>query len=63
MWIAEAAEAAGVNVQTIRYYERRGLLPKPGRRASGYREFSPEAVRLSYDAIYQRLRASRISAG
>lgn len=46
MWIAEAAEAAGVNVQTIRYYERRGLLPKPSRRASGYREFSAEAVRI-----------------
>lgn len=46
MWIAEAAQAAGVNVQTIRYYERRGLLPRAGRRASGYREFGQEAVRI-----------------
>lgn len=46
MWIAKAADAAGVNVQTMRYYERRGLLPRPARRASGYREFSPESVRL-----------------
>jgi Hg(II)-responsive transcriptional regulator len=46
MWITEAADAAGVNVQTIRYYERRGLLPRPSRRASGYRDFSPEAVRV-----------------
>jgi Hg(II)-responsive transcriptional regulator len=46
MWIGEAAEQAGVNVQTLRYYERRGLLPKPPRRASGYREFPDEAVRV-----------------
>ena len=46
MWISEAAEQAGVNVQTLRYYERRGLLPKPPRRASGYREFPDEAVRV-----------------
>jgi DNA-binding transcriptional MerR regulator len=29
MRISEAAGQAGVNVQTLRYYERRGLLPKP----------------------------------
>src|ERR1700720_4241247 len=46
MWISEAAEQAGVNVQTLRYYERRGLLPKPSRRASGYREFPDDAVRV-----------------
>jgi Cu(I)-responsive transcriptional regulator len=46
MLINEAADAAGVNVQTIRYYERRGLLPRPSRRASGYRDFSPEAVQV-----------------
>jgi Predicted transcriptional regulators len=44
MWISEAAEQAGVNVQTVRYYERRGLLPKAPRRASGYREFPADAV-------------------
>lgn len=46
MWISEAAEHAGVNVQTLRYYERRGLLPKPPRRGSGYREFPEDAVRI-----------------
>ena len=46
MRISEAAERAGVNVQTLRYYERRGLLPKPSRRPSGYREFRDDAVRL-----------------
>ena len=46
MWISEAAEQAGVNIQTLRYYERRGLLPKAPRRASGYREFPEDAVRI-----------------
>jgi Hg(II)-responsive transcriptional regulator len=46
MWIGETAERSGVNVQTLRYYERRGLLPKPPRRASGYREFPDDAVRV-----------------
>jgi MerR family copper efflux transcriptional regulator len=46
MWIGKAAEQAGVNVQTLRYYERRGLLPKPPRRVSGYREFPDDAVRV-----------------
>jgi Cu(I)-responsive transcriptional regulator len=46
MWIGEAAEQAGVNVQTLRYYERRGLLPRTPRRASGYREYAPDAVRV-----------------
>jgi len=46
MWISKAAERAGVNVQTLRYYERRGLLPKAPRRVSGYREFPDEAVRV-----------------
>ena len=46
MWISEAAEQAGVNIQTIRYYERRGLLPRSPRRPSGYREFPDETVRV-----------------
>jgi MerR family mercuric resistance operon transcriptional regulator len=44
MRIGTAAEQAGVNVQTLRYYERRGLLPRPPRRESGYREFPDQAV-------------------
>lgn len=39
------AAAAAVNAQTLRYYERRGLLPAPDRSASGYRAYPPEAVR------------------
>jgi Cu(I)-responsive transcriptional regulator len=46
MWISQTAREAGVNTQTLRYYERRGLLPKPSRRGSGYREYAPEAVRI-----------------
>ena len=45
MWMSEAAQQAGVNVQTIRYYDRRGLLPSPRRRTSGYRELQPDTVR------------------
>jgi len=44
MRIGEAAECAGVNVQTLRYYQRRGLIPKPKRRASGYRDYSTETA-------------------
>ena len=42
----ELAERAGVNVQTLRYYERRGLLAAPARRPSGQREYSADAVWL-----------------
>jgi MerR family mercuric resistance operon transcriptional regulator len=42
----ELAKRAGVNVQTLRYYERRGLLAAPTRRPSGQREYSEDAVRL-----------------
>jgi MerR family transcriptional regulator, mercuric resistance operon regulatory protein len=45
MLITRAAELAGVNPQTLRYYERRGLLRPSGRRASGYREYSADDVR------------------
>jgi Hg(II)-responsive transcriptional regulator len=46
MRTGELAAEAGVNVQTLRYYERRGLLPEPARRNSGYRAYGPEAVRI-----------------
>lgn len=46
MQIGEVAASAGVNIQTLRYYERRGLLPKPRRRGSGYRVYEPETVQL-----------------
>jgi MerR family transcriptional regulator, copper efflux regulator len=37
--IGELAERGGVDVQTVRYYERRELLPEPRRTGSGYREY------------------------
>jgi MerR family mercuric resistance operon transcriptional regulator len=40
----QLAKAAGVNVQTLRYYERRGLLPEPRRSLGGHREYGPDAV-------------------
>ena len=46
MKIGTAAEQAGVNVQTLRYYERRGLLPRLQRRPSGDRDFPNDAVRI-----------------
>lgn len=45
MLSSQVAAAAGVNVQTLRYYERRGLLPEPERSESGYRTYDVEAVR------------------
>jgi DNA-binding transcriptional MerR regulator len=42
----EVATQAPVNIQTLRYYERRGLLPEPQRTSSGYRAYSPDAVRV-----------------
>lgn len=42
----ELARHANVNVETLRFYERQGLLSKPPQRASGYREYPPEAVGL-----------------
>ena len=54
--IGKLAEAAGVHVETIRYYERRGLLAPPPRSASGYRQYSPDDVwRLQFIARGKRL--------
>ena len=46
MRAGEAARQAGVNVETLRYYERRGLLPEPTRTPSGHRHYDEEAVRF-----------------
>lgn len=43
--IGQLARRAGVNVETIRFYEREGLIGTPQRRASGYRQYGPEVVR------------------
>jgi DNA-binding transcriptional MerR regulator len=44
--IGDLAAAAGVSVDALRYYERRGLIRPTSRRASGYREYPPDAVGL-----------------
>jgi MerR family copper efflux transcriptional regulator len=53
--IGKVSEVSGVTTDTIRYYERRGLLPKPSRTAAGYRQY-PEGVvnRLSLVRNAQR---------
>lgn len=48
MKIGEAATASGCHIETIRYYERVGLLPRPARTSSGYRQYT--------DGQVQRLR-------
>ncbi len=45
MTVGQVASRAGVTVQTVRYYERRGLIPRPGRTRSGYRQYTDEMVR------------------
>ena len=40
------AAQARVNPQTLRYYERRGLIPEPDRSSGGYRAYPPRAVEI-----------------
>lgn len=42
--IGQVARLSGVGVETVRFYEREGLLEEPARRASGYRQYSQDAV-------------------
>lgn len=42
--VGEVANRAGVNIQTIHYYERRGLLPKPPRTEGNYRAYPEDTV-------------------
>lgn len=42
--IGGLARAAGIGVETVRFYERRGLLPEPPRTPSGYRQYPADAV-------------------
>lgn|SRR5690554_4708047 len=51
MKIGEAAQKADVTIDTIRFYERRGVLPAPARRPSGYRIFT--------EADVERIRMAR----
>jgi MerR family transcriptional regulator, copper efflux regulator len=43
--IGQLAKKADVNLETIRYYERRGLIPEPSRNKRGHREYSLEEVK------------------
>ena len=75
MRVGEVAERAGVNVETLRYYERRGLLPAPERTPSGHRRYDQETVRFlgaikeaqavgfTLAEIAEYLRAARRSVG
>ncbi len=42
--IGKVAEAAGVKIDTLRYYERQGIIPPPARTHSNYRVYSPETI-------------------
>ena len=44
MQIGQLARQAGVAIDTVRYYERQGLLPPPQRRASGYRQYGEQDI-------------------
>ncbi|MBZ0272520.1 heavy metal-responsive transcriptional regulator [bacterium] len=43
--IGQVAKAAGISADTVRFYERKGLVAAPRRKPSGYRQYSPDAVR------------------
>ena len=56
MRIGELARTAGVTVDAVRFYERRGVLPAPARRASGYRVYTPATLeRLRFVKLLQGL--------
>ncbi|MGE3843577.1 MAG: MerR family DNA-binding transcriptional regulator [Vicinamibacterales bacterium] len=59
MQTGEVAARAGVNIQTLRYYERRGLLGRPPRTASGYRRYSETPCASSGSSSGRRSSASR----
>jgi DNA-binding transcriptional MerR regulator len=44
MDIHEVAAASGLSIDRIRLYERRGILPRPPRRANGYRDYTPDHI-------------------
>jgi Hg(II)-responsive transcriptional regulator len=49
MTIGQLAKQAGINNETVRYYEQRGLIPKPVKNASGYRQYSArDLARLKF---------------
>ncbi len=46
--IGEVASRSGVSIDTVRYYERKKLLPRARRSAGGFRLFSPEIIERIY---------------
>jgi Cd(II)/Pb(II)-responsive transcriptional regulator len=49
MQIKELSNATGVDIETIRFYEKQGLLPAPARRDNGYRDYAQSHLeRLSF---------------
>jgi DNA-binding transcriptional MerR regulator len=47
--IGEVARRSSIGIETIRFYEREGLIPPPGRRPSGYRQYDESTIeRLEY---------------
>src|ERR687885_2847805 len=54
--IGQIARRAGVGVETVRFYERQGLLEEPARKESGYRQYAEEVVaRLRFIRRAKRL--------
>lgn len=62
--IGRLAEAAGVNVETVRYYQRRGLLREPPRPLGGVRSYTgQDAARIAFIKASQRLGFTLEQAG
>jgi MerR family transcriptional regulator, mercuric resistance operon regulatory protein len=57
--VGEVAARAAVNIETLRYYERRGLLPEPEREPSGHRRYDEETVQFLRRSRTRRPSASR----
>jgi MerR family mercuric resistance operon transcriptional regulator len=56
MTTGKLAKKAGVNVETVRYYEREKLIPEPPRNSSGYRQYSSKDLkRLKFIKSAQKL--------
>lgn len=52
--VRDITKLTGIDRETLRFYEKKGLLPKPFRTASGYREFTPETIiRLKFIKLAQ----------
>ena len=57
--IGTLAKRGGVNVETIRYYQRRGLLKEPAKPREGFRHYSPDTVKRVRFIKRAQLSASR----